>query len=79
MKIVIKRPLKVIAAAAFMVALSYGVTTNSEVFESGKTSNVNLSALSNASANVEEGDYSCTVSYDCGNGKVECTGTRSCS
>ena len=63
-----------------MVALGYGVATNPEVSESGKTSNVHLSALSNASANVEEAaDYLCTVSYDCGNGKVECTGTRSCS
>ena len=73
-----KRPLKIIAAAAFMVALGYGVSTNSEVSES--SSFVNLSALSSVSANVEEAaDYSCTVSYDCGNGKVECTGTRSCS
>ena len=75
-----KRPLRVIAVAAFMVALGYGVSTNSEFSESGKIGNVNLSVLSNASANVEESaDYSCTVSYDCGNGKVECTGTSSCS
>ena len=66
-----------IAAAAFMVALGYGVSTNSKVSE--LSSFVNLSALSNASANVEEADYSCTVSYDCGNGKVECTGNSSCS
>ena len=79
MKHFMKRPLKMIAAAVFMVALGYGVATNSEVSESGETSNINLSALSSASANSEEAYYSCTVSYDCGNGKVECTGTRSCS
>ena len=38
----------------FMVAMSYAVSTNSEVFESGKTSNVNLSALSSVSAQGEE-------------------------
>ena len=58
-----------------MVALGYGVSTNSGFSESGKTGNVNLSALTNASANIEEADYLCTVSYDCGNGKVECSGT----
>ena len=61
-----------------MVALGYGVATNSKVSESG--SSVNLSALSSVLADGEEAaDYSCTVSYDCGNGKVECTGNHSCS
>ena len=70
--------LKIPPAAAFMVVLGYGVSTNSKVSE--LSSFVNLLALSNASANVEEAaDYSCTVSYDCGNGKVECSGTHSCS
>ena len=55
MKNVVRRPLKMIAAAMFMVALGYGVATNSEVSESGKTSNVNLSALSSVSAQGEEG------------------------
>ena len=30
MKKVVRRPLKIIAAASFMVALGYGVATNSE-------------------------------------------------
>ena len=38
-----------------MVALGYGVVTNSEVSESGKTGNVNLSALSSVSAQGEIG------------------------
>ena len=54
MKNVVKRPLKMTAAAMFMVALGYAVSTNSEVFESGKTSNVNLSSLSVVSAQGEE-------------------------
>ena len=33
MKNVVRRPLKITAAAAFMVALGYGVSTNSEVSE----------------------------------------------
>ena len=53
MKTMIKRPLKVIAAAAFMVALGYGVATNSEVSE--LSSFVNLSALSSVSAQGETG------------------------
>ena len=52
-KLIIKRPLKLIAAAAFMVALGYGVATNSEVSEPG--SSVNLSALSSVSAQGETG------------------------
>ena len=51
MKNVVKRPLKVIAAAAFMVALGYGIATNSEVSE--LSSFVNLSALSGVSAQGE--------------------------
>ena len=43
MKKLIKNPLKVMAAAAFMVVLGYGVSTNSEVSEPG--SSVNLSAF----------------------------------
>ena len=50
MKKLIKRPLKITAAAMFMVAMCYGVSTNSAVSESGKTGNVNLSALSSVSA-----------------------------
>ena len=63
MKNVIKNPLKVIAAAAFMVALGYGVSTNSEVSESGKISNVNLSAFSSVSAGGECGQT--CVQNDC--------------
>ena len=54
MKKVVRRPLKVIGAAMFMVALGYGISTNSEVFESGKISNVNLPALSSVAAQGEE-------------------------
>lgn len=61
----------------FMVALGYGVSTNSKVSET--ISGVSLSALSSAFANGEDGSYSCTVSYDCGDGRIECTGTSSCS
>ena len=53
MKNVVKRPLKLMAAAAFMVALGYGVSTNSKVSE--LSSFVNLSALSSVSAQGEEG------------------------
>ena len=72
-----KRPLKLIAAAAFMVALGYGVATNSGVSESG---NVNLSALSGVSAQGETGGGGNSVTcysesryrrgasyWDCGN------------
>ena len=58
MKIVMKRPLKITVSVAFMVALGYGVVTNSEVSESGKTGNVNLSALSSVSAQGETTDGS---------------------
>ena len=51
MKNVVRRPLKIIAAGVFMVALGYGVATKSEV--SGSGSNVNLSALSSVSAQGE--------------------------
>ena len=34
---VLKNPLKVIAAAAFMVALGYGISMNPEFSEFGKT------------------------------------------
>ena len=54
MKNVVRRPLKVIAVAMFMVALGYGISTNSEVSGSGKTGNVNLPALSSVSAQGEE-------------------------
>ena len=50
----IKRPLKLIAAASFMVALGYAVSTNSEFSgSSGKTSNANLSTLNGVSAQGE--------------------------
>ena len=55
MKHFMKRPLKIAAAVAFMVALGYGVSTDSEFSESGKTGNVNLSALSGVSAQSETG------------------------
>ena len=55
MKHFMKRPLKIAAAVAFMVALGYGVSTDSEFSESGKTGNVNLSALSGVSAQGETG------------------------
>ena len=80
MKNVVRRPLKITAAAAFMVALGYGVFTNSEFSESGKTSNVNLSALSGVSAQGETGGGGNSVTcysesryrrgasyWDCGN------------
>ena len=67
MKNVVKRPLKLMAVAAFMVALGYGVSTNSEFSESGKTSNVNLSALSSVSAGGETTPY-----HECSGGTEEC-------
>ena len=51
MKKFIKSPLKLIAVAAFMVALGYGIATNSEVSE--LSSLINLSALSSVSAQGE--------------------------
>ena len=51
-----------------MVALGYGVATNSEVFESGKTGNVNLSALSSVSAQGEN----TTPYHECPGGTEEC-------
>ena len=63
MKHFIKRPLKMIAAAVFMVVLGYGVSTNSEFSESGKTGNVNLSALSSVLAGGECGQT--CVQNDC--------------
>ena len=51
MKHFMKRPLKLIAAAIFMVAPGYGVATNSKVSE--WSSFVNLSALSSVSAQGE--------------------------
>ena len=55
-----KRPLKIIAAVAFMVALGYGVsTTNPD--NSGSNSNVDLRALSSAVAQGESsGERCCT-------------------
>ena len=63
-----KVPLKITAAAAFMVALGYGVVTNSEVSESGKTSNVNLSALSSVAAQGEttDGSWACCQDFSDG-------------
>ena len=52
-----KRPLKVIAAAALMVALGYGVATNSKISE---WRSFNLSALSGVSAQGEEGGVGAT-------------------
>ena len=74
MEKLIKRPLKITAAAMFMVAMSYGVSTNSEVSESGKTSNVNLSALSSVSAQGEIGaGRECKSDNRCWNGNtIEC-------
>ena len=57
-----------IAAAMFMVALGYGVPTNSEFSESGKTSNVNLPALSSVSAQGEN----TTPYHECPGGTKEC-------
>ena len=68
MKKLVKRPLKMIAVAAFMVALGYGISTNSEFSESGKTSNVNLSALSSVSAQGENE----TPYHECSGGTEEC-------
>ena len=59
MKHFIKNPLKIIAAAMFMVALGYGVATNSKVSE--LSSFVNLSALSSVSAQGETGGGGNTV------------------
>ena len=77
----IKRPLKLIAAAAFMVALGYGVATNSKISE--WSSFVNLSALSSLSAESETGAAgSCTATTKCFNwagvevGSVSCSGNR---
>ena len=53
MKYFSKNPLKIIAAVAFMVALGYGVSTNSKISE--LSSLVNLSALSSISAQGETG------------------------
>ena len=61
MKNVMKRPLKVIAAAAFMVALGYGVATNSEFSE--LSSFVNLSALSGVSAQGETDSSFAVLAY----------------
>ena len=58
-----KRPLKVIAAVAFMAALGYGVATNSKVSESGKTGNVNLSSLSSVSAQGETDSSFAVLAY----------------
>ena len=63
MKNVIKRPLKIIAAAMFMVALGYGVATNSKVSE--LSSFINLSALSSVSAQGEEGGGGSSGSWPC--------------
>ena len=62
----IKRLLKIIAAAAFMVALGYGVSTNSKVSE--LSSFVNLSALSSVSAQGEtiDGSWACCQAYSDG-------------
>ena len=59
MKNVVKRPLKLMAVAAFMVALGYGVSTNSKVSE--LSSSINLSALSSVSAQGETGGGGNTV------------------
>ena len=58
------------AAAAFMVALGYGVATNSEVSE---WSSFNLSALSGVSAQGETGGGGCKSDNRCWNGNtIEC-------
>ena len=64
MKYFMKRPLKIIAAAAFMVALGYGVATNSKVSE--LSSFVNLSALSSVSAQGENEECPNGCLDDCG-------------
>ena len=66
MKKVVKRSLKIIAVAAFMVALGYGVSTNSKVSE--LSSLVNLSALSSVSAQGEN----TTPYHACPGGTEEC-------
>ena len=64
MKYFSKNPLKLIAAAAFMVALGYGVATNSKVSE--LSSFVNLSALSSVSAQGENEECPNGCLDDCG-------------
>ena len=64
MKYFMKRPLKIIAAVAFMVALGYGVATNSKVSE--LSSFVNLSALSSVSAQGENEECPNGCLDDCG-------------
>ena len=74
-----KRPLKLIAAGAFMVALGYGVATNSKVSE--LSSFVNLSALSSVSAQGEENDTDTGTLYSNVEGTVYCCAagtTRTC-
>ena len=66
MKNLVRKPLKVIAAAMFMVALGYGVSTNSKISE--LSSFVNLSALSSVSAQGE----SETPYHECSGGTEEC-------
>ena len=68
MKNVVRRPLKLIAAVAFMVALCYGVNTNSEFSE--LSSFVNLSALSSVSAQGEN--------EECPNGCLDACGSCFC-
>ena len=81
MEKLIKRPLKITAAAMFVVALGYGVATNSEFSESGKTNDVTLSALGSVSAQGEENDP-CSESkwdvHDDGNGTIVCVSGGSC-
>ena len=81
MKNVVRRPLKMIAAAMFMVALGYGVATNLEVSESGKTNDVTLSALGSVSAQGEENDTDTGTLYSNAEGTVYCCAagtTRTC-
>ena len=66
MKNVVRRSLKIVAAAMFMVALGYGVATNSKVSE--LSSFINLSALSSVSAQGENE----TPYYECPGGTEEC-------
>ena len=76
-----KRPLKMTAAAMFMVAPGYATSTNSELFESGKTGNVNLSALSSVSAQGEENDRDTGTLYSNAERTVYCCAagtTKSC-
>ena len=75
----IKRSLKIIAAAMFMVALGYGIATNSEVFE--LSSFINLSALSSVAAQGEENDTDTGTLYSNVEGTVYCCAagtTRTC-